>query len=415
LLAGTVILAAVGPAQVRADLVTGNQTHRVKFFLDPGLAGVNPGDPVPQSLKDNLTQYFEEIRTILERQTVRQFVFDADGDVSVTTTQPHSQSYQGTTPLWQVQNHEIWIHARLTDNPAYGTYGGNAGLDQSGAGVASNLRWDQVYNPSTVTVGNATEQYWRQIDHIVHEFEHVLGAGIGEYYSLNFVNDNTGVGPDMDIALRGDISHDPYWSTRTNYLADPLQLNAYNNEFIGRPTTLQDLRDKVRLADTTVAVLDAGMRGRAQESVPDMQNVAVEVRDAATGALIPSAALRVWNIKTVGDYLPTEYTVNSGAAGGQFWFDWDPLHDQNSPVLFNNYDMLKLLKVSAPGYDDAGMWYSIFDAQNAKLVGGQSSLLLTVNLNSSAAPEPSTWSLLAVAAGALAIALRRRSAGKWYS
>ncbi len=87
------------------------------------------------------------------------------------------------------------------------------GFDESGAGVAAGLKWDAIHDPSLIS-GNQQDvaQYWRQIDHIVHEFEHVYGAGLGEYYNLAHVDDTTGVAPISNIRLDATVR---VWNVRS--------------------------------------------------------------------------------------------------------------------------------------------------------------------------------------------------------
>lgn len=53
----------------------------------------------------------------------------------------------------------------------------------------------------------------RQLRHWVHELEHVFGAGLGEYHSLAYVPDRTGVPPIQNLSLLAGYPGvtDPFW------------------------------------------------------------------------------------------------------------------------------------------------------------------------------------------------------------
>ena len=230
--------------QLEADYF---MTHRLRFFINQDLtAGLTPAD-----LQARLSQYAAHFQTIWHRETARRFTFDPATDITICTADPFSSNYYGTPPN---VGFEMWIYARLTDNVTYGTYGGTAGLDVSGAGGATNLKWDRIYDPATLQP-NTPEmmQYWRQLDHFTHECEHTFGAGYGEYYSLAQLTDPTTVAPlATQVYFSNPQPGDPFWGTRQEYWYDPLLINIYGQARVGSPTALPDLLAAVRFAPATV-------------------------------------------------------------------------------------------------------------------------------------------------------------------
>ena len=366
--------------------------HNLRFFLDPALVGVMPMD----ELKSDMTKYAEEINAVFAKQTTRRFAFDPDTGITITSTKPQTD-WAGALPE---AGYELWVHAVLSDNPAYGTYGGYAGIDVSGAGVAAGLKWDAIHDPEALADGSRDlEQYWRQIDHVVHEFEHVFGAGQGEYYNLACVKAAPAAAPAAEIQK---TPTDLFWGAREDYFGDPLLNNVYGLDLVGSPTSLEDLRNAVRFADVTVAVVDRGPRNASSQiaTLPDLSAVLVQVLDGAAGLPIDGAAVRVWNAGSFPPYETEELDVAPTDQEGAFTFRWAPYP---SVAVFGNYDQLKLIQVSAPGYEDQTTWVSIYDAVYERLIDGRDEMVVPIYM----VPEPATLSVLALVAPL--VLLRRRA------
>ena len=347
--------------QVRADDI---QMHDLRFFLDPNLV---MGMDIDE-LKSNLSQYAEDINNIFAKQTIRQIVFDPNTGITITDTKPYSD-YSFSLPE---QGYELWVHMVLSDTPGIKSPG-HAKSDINGAGVAYGLELDCIYNPSELVDGSyELEDYWWHITVIVHEFQHVFGAGSSEYYNIAYVDDTTGVAPIVDIEL------DPtnaYWNKRQDYYADPLLISVYDNPLVGSPTGLQDLRNTVAFADVTVAVVNRGPRSWDSmiSTLPDLSTVKVEVLDARIGVPISNATVRVWQVNGIS-YVNEELWVTAGAAVGTYEFYWD------SNNAFNTSGHLKLIKAFAPDYEAETVWFSVFDAVEEQLIYGRDELVIRVYL-----------------------------------
>jgi hypothetical protein len=348
--------------------------HRLKYYLYPNLVD----GLTTEELNDRLTLYTEDLNTIFS-QTNRRFLFDPATDIIITDTQPF-QPYG--TPPFPTSGFEVWINAQLSDyNPDdhLHSYGGNGGFDGiTGAGVAYNLRWDAVHDRSTLVDGSRDlEEYWIQIDHIAHEFAHVFGAGVSEYYSLAQVNDMTGFSPIQNI--NSFNTNDPYWLEHPDYLTDPLLGNIWNRASVGSPTSYTDLMNIIHFAEVTVAVINspcrAGNSSCLQTTVPDLNNPTVRIVDALTGEPISGTQVNVWNVRSGSPYTVRLLTDVSTDALGEAPFAWET----TPPIArFNNFDNLKLFKAFATGYQPAVTYVSIFDAQERKMVHGLDDMVVTL-------------------------------------
>jgi hypothetical protein len=368
--------------------------QRLRFYLNCDLAGAvaaelslpfdcaTPQAALLNELRSRIARYAADIQLLFAKRTIRTFAFDPLLDIILVSTPPESNQCCTATPT--PFGYELWISARLTDNPAVGTYGGHMGLDSSGAGVASGLRWDKIHDPSMLVGGSSgLQQYWRQIDHLVHEFEHVFGAGSSEYYNLAVVQDTTGVLPQQDLAK---TAANPYWSMHTDYFADPLLNDIWNLPLVGSPTTSAALFSTSEFADVSVAAMNHPSRGGFHApvwgnldptlTVPDLANTTIRVVDSLTGTPVSGATVDAWNIVSHPPYV-AQLQVNGGVtdALGEVPYDW-----QCSLSCFGNNQHAKITKVVAPGYQPAVQWTSVFDAMESTLVDRAPSMVISVEL-----------------------------------
>jgi hypothetical protein len=353
----SITVAAGALLELEADFT---MRHRLRFFIKADLAaGLTTAD-----LQARLSQYAAHFQTVCHRETARRFTFDPAADITICTADPFSGSYTGSD-LPEL-GFEVWVYARLSDNPAYGTYGGSVGIDVTGAGGPTGLQWDRIYDASTLQPDTPEMmQYWRQIVTMIHECEHTFGAGVGEYYSLGMLTDPTGLAPILPtVNFSNPAPGDPFWGTRQEYWADPLLIDIYGHPRVGSPTSLPALLDTVRFAPASKGVIESlCRRNTTADTLPDMNHVKVRVVDATTGLPIPGATCRAWNRRVDGTYNIFEQTVVATATPGEFEFAWAP-YPTHSPL--SNYDNAKIVKAWAPGYTAAAQWESVYDAQKAR-------------------------------------------------
>ncbi|HKP04322.1 MAG TPA: hypothetical protein VJU77_13295 [Chthoniobacterales bacterium] len=364
----------VTTGEVQVVEATYHMTHRLRFFLHQDLvAGLSTAD-----LQARLSQYVAHLQTIWHRQTLRRFTFDPTTDISIVTASPFSHNAFPPLPEY---GFEVWAYADWSNGSVFGSYGGNGGLDVSGAGGADGMHWTQIYDPSTLIDGS-TElfEYWKQIDHITHEFEHTFGGGLGEYYSFTGFKDLTGIAPVYDVDYFAPA--DPFFNAHSDFWADPLLRNVWDNYRIGSPTTLTGLLDAVNFSLTSGGVINGCYRNAddsrsARTTLPDLSHVRVTIVDAVTGQPIAGSALRMWHRPTPSGVAGAEEPVVD-LGSGAFEFSWMANPTQNP---FNNYDNGKLLKASANGYQPATEWEWVYDAQRVKTVEGADVWEITIPLN----------------------------------
>jgi len=350
-------------------------THRLRFFLHPDLvAGLSTED-----LQARLSQYAAHLQTIWHRESLRRLTFNPATDITILSVCPFSNNAYPPLPEY---GFELWVHADSSNGSIYGSNGGVAGLDVSGAGGADGMHWTQIYDPSTLTP-DSTElyEYWKQIDTTIHEFEHVFGAGLGEYYSFSGFDDLTGVAPFYDVDYF--VPADPFWNARPDFWSDPLLRYAFDNYRLGDPTALPSLLDAVHFSGASRGIINGCYRNAdspftTRTALPDLSHIRISVVDANSGQPIPNATLRIWNRPNPGPTGGQERTVVSTDTPGVFEFNWTA---DSSYTPLNNWDNGKLLKAFASGYQPKAQWEWIYDAQRVKTVDNADVWQITVALS----------------------------------
>lgn len=315
-----------------------------------------------------LPKYVEDMNAILAKNTNRRLLFDADTGIINTPTQPFSNQAPSSLP---VEGFEIWAHA--VQSPYIYSYGGYAGIDTNGAGVLAGLKWARLYDPDALTA-DELDDYWTQINNMLHELAHVFGAGIGEYYKLASVQDTTGAAPFLAINVLDP--KDAFWSDKQDFLTDPLLWNAAKTESLSSLTNREALIDYVKYSDLTAAILNGDYRNAAP--MADLENITVRVVDA-NGVAQSHATVKIWSVVGADPY-PSELLkdVVTGS-DGRISFAWG-----GSANSHNNYDFLRLIKVYKEGFIASVQYISIFDTDIVKLVRGSDSLEITVLLKTQA-------------------------------
>jgi hypothetical protein len=350
-------------------------THRLRFFLHADLVG----GLSTQDLQARLTQYATHLQTIWHRESLRRLTFNPATDITIVSTDPFSGS---ATPPLPEYGFELWVHAQFANGSIYGSHGGDAWLDTSGAGGADGVYWTEVYDPSTLAAGS-TElyEYWKQIDTIIHEFEHVFGAGSGEYYNSGDFDDVSGVAP--IYSLDYFAPEDPFWNSHSDFWGDPLLRGAYTNYRLGNPNALPALLDAVHFSATSRGIINGCYRNGHSPStthptLPDVSRVQISVVDANTGQPIPSAILRIWNQPNPGPMSGQERVVVPMSTPGVFEFNWTA---DSSYTPLNSWDNGKLLKAFASGYQPKAQWEWIYDAERVKTFDNSDVWEITVALD----------------------------------
>jgi hypothetical protein len=364
--------------------------HRFRFFINPALAQ-NLSDA---ELKRRLSLYVEDLNFIFAKQTIRRFTFNPATDITFTQTEPQTNNMSGQPPT---TGFEIWASIQPSLSPdIHGSHGGYMGSDISGAGVLGGLRWDVIRDREVVKTLAANswdlQEYWDQIHTMTHEIEHIFGAAHGEYYGLRTQPDRTRIAPLQDIEYFGSYNPnetattDPYWSQRPDYWYDPLL--GWRAQW-----SYAERMEKVRFANVTTAVINARIRPAYpwdyKAMLPDLSRTRVW---AMASPQRPLGASRVmaWKVQkhAAADILLFDGYTNTE---GYVEFPWSG--------DFNNYDFVMLIKVfPANGGTPVAKWYSIFDAQEQKMVYGRSQLNIEVPITYSA-PAPTLTNIRSLSGG----------------
>ena len=337
------------PARAEASVFQSPvQLHTFKFYLDPALA------PDMAFAKAVLPKYIADMNTVLAKNTNRQLAFDPETGIILTDTKPETGN---AAPPLPTEGFEIWAH--VIPATTFLSYGGYASLDISGAGVVDGMHWTRLYDPDQLGTGDVLD-YTKQISTLLHELAHVFGAGIGEYYSLTHISDTTNTEPLLGIDLFD--AHDAYWSDKQDFMADPLlQLTLAGSR--------EEYLAKAQYSSLTAAVLNGAYRN----GIPSFDRFTVQALDE-DGLPVAEANVKVWSV-VAGSPFPSQLlddvqtdetgqvTVSWGGAGGPH----------------NVLNLLRLIKVYRDGAAlNEGRYVSVFDADSAQLVRGQSSFVVTM-------------------------------------
>ncbi|MEO6513877.1 MAG: Ig-like domain-containing protein [Candidatus Saccharimonadales bacterium] len=359
-----------------ANALTEQKDHVIKFYIDPSLV------PDMDFAKQVLPKYVQDMNAILAKNTNRHLSFDPASGIILTSTKPYSGSVVGPLPT---QNYEVWAHVSPTDASYPYSNSGNMSFDSSGAAVLGGLKWLKLYDPDTLSADTPDmRDYWIQIDHMLHEYAHVYGAGLGEYYSLGTVSDTTGEAPLLNISLFNPA--DSFWSRHPDFMYDPLLANIYGEARVGSPVSRSALLGLVRYSNLTATIMNGDYRTpTAYPPAADLQNLTLKLTDSNNGAPVSGATVKIWEVRaTAGNYSSLLLNTTSNTSG-DVNFAWG-----GSSNPHNNYDMLRLIKVYAPGYMARAYYLSIYDTDEARLLRGESTFTLPLQLTKGNQPPSVT-------------------------
>lgn len=232
-------------------------------------------------------------------------------------------------------------------------------MDKSGAGVLAGLKWTRLYDPDVLAAG-AVADYTIQLDHMLHELAHVYGAGIGEYYNLMSINDTTGLEPLLNIRFSDPA--DSYWSDKSDFMNDPLL------RFTPASTRTEYLAS-VQYSRLTAAIISGSYRN----GMPSFDHYTIQVLDQE-GTPVPNANVKVWNVK--GSFSNPSELLFDGLSdqNGNVVLPWGGIGPTHSAMNF-----LRLIKAYKDGRSIVQpRYFSIFDADSARLVSQQGEMTLTL-------------------------------------
>ncbi|WP_261803493.1 Ig-like domain-containing protein [Variovorax sp. PAMC26660] len=369
----------MAPDAARAELNSvGNaprSVHRLKFFVDPALA-----DEIGAAEAGRrLAQYVADVNTVFTRETVRSFVFNPASDLQLiapASAPPcsHSGLVDGEIAVCVSKSTKGYSHGGLAASWTFPQ-----------KGVTWNLNWIAIHDPLrlsraiTAAAPESTEKDYlgRQLKTLLHELEHVFGAGAGEYYNAAMVKDTTGTAPQADLALMSDT--DRYWWTRQSWRLDPLLGTVFEQRRDPATNRIITL-DMIRFTAGTKANINTDWsdwpKFGTSKYMAGTTATQVRITDRETGAALPGAQVSVWRNAGTSTQQPMVLLVQGNAdAAGHFAFDWDC-----GFTCFNSAKSTLLVKASTPGRAPMASWFTIFDAFEQKAVKGQSTFTIDVAL-----------------------------------
>jgi hypothetical protein len=356
-------------------------THRLKFIVDPELAT----DIGAAEAARRLAQYVADVNTVFTRETVRSFAFDpaADLQLAAPATAPQC-SYNGL-----VNGEVVVCISKSTRGYSHGGLSTSWTFPQKG--VTWNLNWIAIHDPLRLSrapspgAPESTEKDYlgRQLKTLLHELEHVFGAGAGEYYNGVAVADTTGVAPIVDLALAND--NDRYWWTRQHWRLDPLLGTVFEQRRDPAANRIATL-EMIRFTAGTKANIDTDWTDwpklGSSKFMAATTGTQVRVTDRDTGAALPGAQVSVWRDPGAGKPLVMLVTGVADASG-RFVFDWN--------CGFSCFAVGKttlLVKARAANRAPGASWFTIFDAFEQKAVQGQPMFTIDLALGGTDATPP---------------------------
>lgn len=396
-------LATSTPATNDGEIVgPGLEYHRIIFQFKSDNMDTDFGSMA--RIKNALPKYVAYMNSVLAKNTIRRLVFDPETDIQVV---PLDSPTIGRDTLNLPQNNfKIVALIRRSESLHENTsYGGSSSQLSNGDAAVGTFKWSRVVDPDALPLSapandrrTDSANYADQIRGILHEIAHVFGAGIGEYYSLGVVLDESGVEPVLHIGSSSGYDH--FWQSRRKYSNDPL-LGPGNNR------TLGEFLSVMRYSTTTAAVMNGQYRGddKTPLTVPSrLLSAKVRVVDKDTGAPLSGATVKVWKSDlslSMATSTPVTQLLVDGVTdnAGTFVFDWGmsishtAYRSQSNPdgsICWNcpitrvdifspiGKGLLRLIKAYKPGYEPTAQYSWFFDAQEAKLVRGEDEFVIAV-------------------------------------
>jgi hypothetical protein len=296
------------------------RTHLVTFWIDPQVK--LPENPLPC-----LRGLVFDVNEVFVKNTNRRFFLDENDPYRIV-----SDPWQ--RPGGPLSKGDEWRVTVCIDYDPVSGHGWPKVLEDGSAGVM--MKAPALYHPLGAPNDHDDHDRDRQIHCIVHEIGHHCWVGIGEYYKLARVDDSTGVYPHIPIDCYDPNC--PYWSTRKDFLEDPMLLFKPRGKF--SELSAKIINGDFRLGGTAVSV---------------ELNVLLEIKNQSREP-VSGARVRVFH----QDHSSPDSALILEQVTGEFgWvmFRWSA----NESVAYSQ--TVRLVKVEAPGMKPAALWLSTYDLQ----------------------------------------------------
>lgn len=341
----------------------------------------SPGNTVMDELAARIKMYIADINKVFEKNTLHRFALDP-GQPFVLHKAPITLEEVNVIENTPRKKYGRLIHVFISPSDRVVSWGGSAGHV-----TVWRLHWTSIYRRDLVALQpylapagyldrkSPPYQYYYQVNTMTHELEHVFGAGSGEYYSLLRVQDLTGVAPVRNIDFGSNGLGDPFWSNRREYLRDPLTRRVWvdplDDPLVLGIDGLDEAIDAMMFAPVTAMTINrANSSYRVSMAAPG--EAWVIIKDCGSNAPVSGAKVSIWTQPAVPkvDSVLESSAVTDSEGKVPFTFN---CKNALYPCL-TNYENMKLIKVSAQGYEPEGNWFSIYDAQADYMVKGNRTL-----------------------------------------
>lgn len=166
---------------------------------------------------------------------------------------------------------------------------------------------------------------------------------------------------------------------QTEYFGDPMLRNIYDYNNYEQETRINFL-NKIKFSRLSSEIINDGsyrdIINRETRSIADLSDSKIKIMDKSKN-MISNANIKIYKISVpLHPHIATLLISITSNQAGEVKFDWMASNPYGSP--FNGEDELLLIKVNKEGYAPTAKYFSIFDAQEQKLLSNKSQLEIDI-------------------------------------
>lgn len=303
-----------------------------------------------QEIVNNLSNYIIHLNKILAKTTNKHFTFE-----KLVFKKHGLRISSNYSTYFPTDHYELWVDIDKSEYPF--SYGGYFSYNTGGEAVLAGLSWCKFYDKPKNNY--ETRDYWGQITVLLHEYAHVFGAGIGEYYSLINIPDRTG-----ELSIHNlDITDqsDAFWKNKRDFINDPLMWNVYNRPLLGFPTNINQLLEKTCYSQITSFFINGNYRYPVIN--PRLPTKVRFLVIGDRGQQLEDVKIEIWKMSYFQD------TIDKIIGHDSIDYEWD--------VNSISIDNLRFAKVYKEGYEPQSLYFSVYDIQWAFFTGRDKLVILT--------------------------------------
>ena len=360
---------------IKSDIID----HRIRFFVDPLLV---EGQDLEYT-KDIFSKYVRDVNIVYSKTTNRNFVFNPEEDLEIGKINfdlVQQETGCDHPCIYPSKDFDVRIYLEKRYKSGFG------GISGVNGDSIIYMTYPNLHDLDDLSLDSEDGLWFHSslleglefINVLIHEIAHSYGVASGEYYSMIGINDLTNKEPLVDISFPTNGVDDPYWGEKLDYFRDPMLTFPFDYENYLEETRLRYL-NKVKFSKLSSHIISSGEFRYTFDKdnlVPNIHDSRIIVKDGE-GSPVSGADLFVYKIKSFRP--PFTATLNTNKISdenGEVEFDWMRLDPHGSP--FNNLNNLILIKAYKQGYNPSVKYFSIFDAQEQKLLEGKSELEIEI-------------------------------------